>query len=872
MNEPRAPEQIKMSKSQDLFQRYNESRDLTELMSAIELVEDVLSSIPLEHIVGRVHCLINLGQMLLRRYEASGVDEDLQRAIALTEESVAINPVGTDTRGLGMRNLLEMSMSRYRRLGDAADLNSCIKWAELALSECHPGDPMRPQSLSNLAGMLLVKFKTTNSVEDIERAAKVAKDAVELAPSGYPGLSGIMNGMGAIMNTKFDRFGRLDDLDEAMVWMEKAVLECQPNDPNYPVALCNLAISLSSKFTRFAALKDLDLAIKWGKEAVNVVPLWNPFRPLLLCNLGNMAHKRYLRLHAVEDLDLALDSTAEGLSGVAPGAPDRADVVASLGTMYHSRYLRFSALSDLEEAIKFIKMAVEDSKPFDAKNSLRSSILGSLYEQRYQRNREYDDLENAIKLTSDSLSAPSDNPTRGVLLNNFAVAISTRYEYRKAQAVEDLEEAIKLMELRVSITPRDNPNERSHGLWILGKLYIERFKLLGSRGTKLIEPAVKNLEEALDTVPKEDPKRIHFIWNLSQALELRYRISHSFDDPNKMVTLLRESWSCRAAQPRSLVLASVLSAAQYAKLGMLKEASALYKQGLGLLDKVNLRYVGGSDQENFFTESIPPELGSIAVGICFLAGEDASSCLRLLELSRGLIMGGVIDSRCDVSDLRSQHPDLCNRYDQLRIEVDSPVLRESTDQLTQGPTYRRREKAVDELEEVMDSIRKLPGFEGFQLPPCAEDLQAMACEGPIVILNCLEIGGHAIIVTPEAIKSLEFPQGFYEKVTTQMAVFKQCLKWNRSNYASKTKDMKMFLAWLWEDVVKPVFRKLNILSENDKGKGPHQDPEELPRVWWIGVGPLAAAPFHAAGNHSKGSREKHSKPSNLIIYTYDQGT
>lgn len=50
--------------------------------------------------------------------------------------------------------------------------------------------------------------------------------------------------------------------------------------------------------------------------------------------------------------------------------------------------------------------------------------------------------------------------------------------------------------------------------------------------------------------------------------------------------------------------------------------------------------------------------------------------------------------------------------------------------------------------------------------------------------------------------------------------------------------MAEILLWLWEVAVEPVLEEVGI---------------DITRVWWIGVGPLATAPFHAAGDHSPGS-------------------
>jgi len=54
---------------------------------------------------------------------------------------------------------------------------------------------------------------------------------------------------------------------------------------------------------------------------------------------------------------------------------------------------------------------------------------------------------------------------------------------------------------------------------------------------------------------------------------------------------------------------------------------------------------------------------------------------------------------------------------------------------------------------------------------------------------------------------------------------------------------KLFL-WLWDSAVEPVLERLHINGS---------EHTNLIHIWWIGVGELSKAPFHAAGDHSRGS-------------------
>lgn len=60
--------------------------------------------------------------------------------------------------------------------------------------------------------------------------------------------------------------------------------------------------------------------------------------------------------------------------------------------------------------------------------------------------------------------------------------------------------------------------------------------------------------------------------------------------------------------------------------------------------------------------------------------------------------------------------------------------------------------------------------------------------------------------------------------------------WDKRN-----KEMVKLLAWLWETAVKPVLDKVKPESKNS-------------RIWWIGIGELSRAPFHAPDIIRKGVR------------------
>lgn len=178
-------------------------------------------------------------------------------------------------------------------------------------------------------------------------------------------------------------------------------------------------------------------------------------------------------------------------------------------------------------------------------------------------------------------------------------------------------------------------------------------------------------------------------------------------------------------------------------------------------------------------------------------------------------MSFTMDCRSDLSDLRALHPEFFNKLNKLRIEIDYPSGVGETpvgpvihmdDRLRQDEALRRRRlQAQVEIDEIMDHIHQLPGFDGFQRAPTAEDLMAMASEGPIVICNCNALRSDAIIVTGTSIRSLSLPGLIYSEITDRITQFTRLVQGPLRTSSMRNKEMSNALLWLWEVAVGPVF-------------------------------------------------------------------
>jgi hypothetical protein len=73
------------------------------------------------------------------------------------------------------------------------------------------------------------------------------------------------------------------------------------------------------------------------------------------------------------------------------------------------------------------------------------------------------------------------------------------------------------------------------------------------------------------------------------------------------------------------------------------------------------------------------------------------------------------------------------------------------------PTASYRHRAARDFGAVLSEIRSLKGFCTFGEPPSAEDLQAQAKDGPVVVLTVSARPSDALLLTDHGIDVLELP-------------------------------------------------------------------------------------------------------------------
>lgn len=397
------------------------------------------------------------------------------------------------------------------------------------------------------------------------------------------------------------------------------------------------------------------------------------------------------------------------------------------------------------------------------------------------------------------------------------------------RATSDLDLAIDAYEKAVALNKLDEDTEmQSFVLAGLGYAYLVRYK--GTDDEETWGKAIKCLKQALLLTSEGHSARAAHLGHLAQGYRLQYH-------KTKRKEFLQEAmrnYEAALASSHCLPMDRISYGKELFGIYVLqKDWASAYRTASTLLSITPFALI--RSLENSDKKSLVAGLEGLAcdaAAVALLAGERPFVALSLLEAGRGFIMGSLLGLRSDIDQLQHEHPALAAEYLRLRDKVDSvrgPLSNPAAEWLpVQRPEYRH--DASRELEQVIDAIRALPGFEPFLRGPSEDEMKAAATTRPVVVINVSWLRCDAIIVKSNGIASRRLSGVTLRTIR------------EASRHVTGVRSLKSkMLEWLWDKVAEPVMEALGLTGS--------PDGNEWPSVCWILTGPLVGLPLHAAGYH-----------------------
>ena len=491
----------------------------------------------------------------------------------------------------------------------------------------------------------------------------------------------------------------------------------------------------------------------------------------------------------------------------------------NLGNSFLTRFERLGQLNDLEDAISRQRDAVNLAPNYHPEKPGYLNNLGNSFRVSFKRLRRPNDLEDAISRQRDAINlTPNDHPYKPSYLNNLGHSFLARFEH--SGQPNDLEDAISRQRDAVSLTPDGYPQKPSH-LISLGDSFVTRFERLGRRPSDMEHAISLYLRAASD---------------LFGLPGVRFRASQ------RWISCARRTHHHSLLHAHSVVVSLL---------------PQLAWNGLPLSDRYS---------EPARSADVVREAAAAALESGF-----PETAVEWLEQGRSIVWGDLLQLRSVFKELFSAHPSHARRLEELSAALDhasatheksmsAPSEETGTVRASLREEADRHRKLAIERDELLQEIRRLPGFERFLLQKQFSQLRASAHSGPVVMLNAAESRCDALIILADVdhVIHVPLPDFTLKRSVGLQNILNGFIRHARDGLRPRPfphVSWKDILSQLWKYVVKPVLdslalsvRKVELLTFT-ADLFTDQIPGDFSRIFWCPTGPFMFLPIHAAGLH-----------------------
>lgn len=403
-----------------LVARYEQHGSPIDLEAAIEVHEQAVA-LSAHHDPNRVTMLSNAGMALHLRHELRGSKNDLERAAAVLKIAYEQADDTHPERVAVMVNWSAILIERFLAGGERQDLHTAValltKARELAEKTSDEAD-----ICANLGSALHTLFATEGDAAVLDDAVAAHEDAVAIASAAGRETARLRSALGSALRARYVLLGRRSDLDASVEAHREALERTPRSHPSYAQRLSSLATSLASLHERTGSLDVLDETISLLDQAVGLTLEGRGERIAHLRNLGVALTTRAAARDAAnlvsdqgaasDDVDRAVNTLVEAKLGLSTRSELWPGVTSSLAHAYGERYDLTADSADLDAAIDAHKAAARRLPEDHADRARMLTDAGDALRQRYDSNIVTRDLRDAydsyMVAASSGASPPRD--------------------------------------------------------------------------------------------------------------------------------------------------------------------------------------------------------------------------------------------------------------------------------------------------------------------------------------------------------------------------------------------------------------------------------------------------------------------------------
>ena len=774
------------------------------------------------------HDLQQIANDLYSRYQQERDLTDLEEAMALYHECILLLPENDDQRGSYLFNLATMLKIRstHQQTDQSGGNSSGGAHLDTAIStyresiQCTPDDnPLYPTRLFGLYSSLRLRILSQNLIEDRDEAISTVYESALLTPEDHPEKSPRLNSLGAAFHQRFEETQLPSDLDEAIVHY-RASLELAPSRGEHRMTvLRNIALALKIRYQLKWDVDNLHESILYLSESIRLTPDGHPQRWPCANNHALLLYLKYKHDGARETLDNCIASFRMAARACSEG--DRPSCYTNLATALHTRHEDLPGeRGSLEESISLCEEAL-CLTPAGHKD--RMLVINQLYwslSSHSSTGQEQKWIDRIISLLREAIAAPSSDPDHPSYLNTLAISLVRRYEDLKS--VDDLDEAISLYKTSISLTPDAHLQKPSRLSNMASALYTKY---------TTIDPSIQGLDqvinlyrEAAQLTRNSHSEKIYYLSNTAETLITRAARLGNRTDLDEAFQL----WSLAVTINSAPLLSRFDIAKHWAETaalnGLNESALTAYSTAISLLLKItSVVFNVDSRREQLMQRSInlPCDAARCAIEL-----GQYEKAVELLETGRSIFWKQLLELRHPLKDLRKDAPEIADELQKAGEELERGGLRQRRDhpsvnselEAKADETENYYARLGERREQLIIEARKIPGFERFLLPLTFKELALSAKPGHVVILNGTKRGCDALIIKSPDLSIHRVPLPDVNVPRLRDIVQKLCKLTGTEFYARagrprapRIRDEIKFpqvLADIWNCVANPVLQNL----------------------------------------------------------------
>lgn len=483
----------------------------------------------------QIGSLINLKDLLYRRYQRAGETEDLGEAVQVMRHAGGLLPKPSHLLNLGFL-LLEL----YEETLDQTVADEAVGISkQLGLLENGQKSLPQREHLEYLTAELCVRFLVSGDMSHLEEAINLATQVIGMLSDDEINQGAALSHLGYPYYLKFCTSRAWNNLDTALKHSRQASAIIE-DGVNRGHRLCNYSYWLLQRYTYTLSAADLDEAIHVGRKAADASSHYLHMHERILDKLATVLYQRYLATKSVTDLEQAIQLSQRAVERKREDPINGCSYFVNLAALLCERHVLAETQADLEEAIKLLDLAWDTIYPCQKPHPNLARVLCYFCPRifAYFLGRPQDEAQNRVRECRERLA---NMPHVDGARDRSSLALALTHALLKGEPPTDLDEPVRLGREAISMAQIGHPEDLPWHLSCLAIGLRSRYSI-----TKNPEDLVETINlstHAVHIAPKDHPGRPFYLVVHAIALYCRYSHTARLPDLHESIHLGLEAWS-----------------------------------------------------------------------------------------------------------------------------------------------------------------------------------------------------------------------------------------------------------------------------------------------------------------------------------------